>query len=373
MTHSAGPQSPGALGTARRALLLLAATLIVAIFASGPAGAKSGSPTASASACDRAKPVDPRRSGRTHCAKAPRLRLWKAISLRSHRRHRTPTPDPSPRRTRSSAPVSVTAPAPPADTSPPQTIDHERPERDHHLHRGQLRLRSSESGSSFECKLETARHGRPAASPKAYSGLAVGGHTILGAGDRRGRQRRPDTGDQILDSRADSSPPRRRHETPPQTSISGGPERDHHRHRGQLRASAPASPGSTFECKLDGGGWSGCNSPKAYSGVAVGGHTFSVRAIDAAANVDPTPATEVLDRRGRNATPPATAPGRGLHHDRHQRLRRPVRGFLGLAGAVVCLADGSYGELTAERDQGRARCDRPRARAPGKATSPARR
>lgn len=38
--------------------------------------------------------------------------------------------------------------------------------------------------------------------------------------------------------------------------------------------------GVTFLCKLDAGSFSGCKSPKSYSGLALGGHTFSVEARD---------------------------------------------------------------------------------------------
>ncbi|MBI5140418.1 MAG: hypothetical protein HZA94_03170 [Candidatus Vogelbacteria bacterium] len=47
---------------------------------------------------------------------------------------------------------------------------------------------------------------------------------------------------------------------------------------------------STFECKLDTGSFTTCATPKSYSALSSGSHTFSVRATDLAGNTDATPA-----------------------------------------------------------------------------------
>ena len=63
-----------------------------------------------------------------------------------------------------------------------------------------------------------------------------------------------------------------------------------------------ATKTSTFECQMDNGGYSSCTSPKSYT-LAAGSHTFQVRAIDPAGNIDATPAvyTWEIDTTGPNA------------------------------------------------------------------------
>ena len=61
--------------------------------------------------------------------------------------------------------------------------------------------------------------------------------------------------------------------------------------------------GSTFQCSIDNGSFSSCASPKSYSSLANGPHTFRVRATDAAGNVEATPAsyTWTVDRTAPSA------------------------------------------------------------------------
>jgi large repetitive protein len=59
---------------------------------------------------------------------------------------------------------------------------------------------------------------------------------------------------------------------------------------------------ATFECNLDGAGFSSCTSTRTYTGLAEGPHTFQVRATDQAGNTDPTPA---LRSWTVDVTPPA--------------------------------------------------------------------
>ncbi len=76
--------------------------------------------------------------------------------------------------------------------------------------------------------------------------------------------------------------------SPPETQIDSGPS-------GATADSTPTfgfssdEPGS-FECSTDGGGYSACVSPATIGPLADGAHTFRVRAIDQAENVDASPA-----------------------------------------------------------------------------------
>ncbi len=78
--------------------------------------------------------------------------------------------------------------------------------------------------------------------------------------------------------------------TPPDSLIIATPQ-DPSNNTSAIISFAATEAGSTFECQLDSSGYTSCSSPVSYSGLSTGGHTFSVRAMDAVGNTDQTPAS----------------------------------------------------------------------------------
>ncbi len=140
--------------------------------------------------------------------------------------------------------------------------------------------------ASFECRRDGGAWA-PCTSPQQYSALAEGAHSFeVRAIDQAGNA---DPSAAAFAWTVDT--------TAPVTQIDSGPA--------ALSASATAKfefsgedPGGSglaaFQCRLDSSqaaDWTSCASPKAYAGLAEGAHSFEVRAIDVAGNVEPTPAS----------------------------------------------------------------------------------
>ena len=145
--------------------------------------------------------------------------------------------------------------------------------------------------ASFECSLDGTAFSS-CTSPRTYAGLADGAHAF--------EVRAHDTAGNV-----DPTPASRTwtvDTTPPETTIDSGP-------MGAVSSTAATfafssgDASASFECSLDGAAFASCASPLTYGSLSEGDHAFEVRAVDAAGNVDPTPATWLWTV---DTTPPET-------------------------------------------------------------------
>jgi subtilisin family serine protease len=160
---------------------------------------------------------------------------------------------------------------------------------------------SSESGVRFECRLDASDFAG-CSSPTQYSALADGRHTFaVRALDAAGNPSQPAEASWVVDT------------TGPRVSISSGPESSTSVRSASFAFTA-SEPAEAFECSLDGSAFAGCSSPASYDGLAVGEHSFAVRARDTAGNWTSTPASRTwtiaegaaADAEGPNGDDPGT-------------------------------------------------------------------
>jgi len=78
--------------------------------------------------------------------------------------------------------------------------------------------------------------------------------------------------------------------SPPDTSITDSPLNPSNSSSASFAFTSTAA-GSTFECQVDDSGFAACASPRRYTGLADGGHTFQARATDAFGRTDSEPAS----------------------------------------------------------------------------------
>ncbi|MBL9019714.1 MAG: hypothetical protein JNL83_36320, partial [Myxococcales bacterium] len=131
-------------------------------------------------------------------------------------------------------------------------------------------------------------------SPRSYTGLAAGSHTfVVRATDAAGN-----SGTAMWTWTIDVTPPTVMINTKPTnpTNLT------------TATFTFTVSDG-TVECQLDGGSFAACTSPRSYTGLAPGSHTFVVRSTDAATNVGSDTWTWTID----NGAPVVTIVNRPNH------------------------------------------------------------
>ena len=133
---------------------------------------------------------------------------------------------------------------------------------------------SSEPGTTFACRLDGGAW-QPCLSPRTLEGLALGNHTLAVRGtDKAGNAGQAHASWKVV------LPP---DTTPPTVSITSGPAATTIATSAAFTFTADEA-GVSFTCSLDNAPSAACVSPAAYDGLAIGSHTFSVRATDAAGN-----------------------------------------------------------------------------------------
>ena len=167
------------------------------------------------------------------------------------------------------------------EARPPQTTIEAGPPARTPLDSAHFEFAADEEVEGFECSLDEAEFSE-CESTLDLSGVEEGPHLLkVRAVDRAGKQD-PTPAEQswIVDTR------------PPQTTIVSGPSGET-AHRGPFKFAADEEVGG-FECALDEGEFSACESGYSIPAVADGEHTLRVRAVDLAGNPDPTPAERSL-------------------------------------------------------------------------------
>jgi Right handed beta helix region len=263
-------------------------------------------------------------------------------------------PTPTAARPAPGAPVGTekptSKPTTPGDSTAPQTSITDNPAAAATATSASFGFSANESGSSFQCRLDSGAWAS-CATPKAYSGLAVGSHTFsVRATDAAGNtDATPASYGWKVE--APSQPPPPVDSTPPQTSIVTKPPETTTATVAKFAFTASEN-GASFECRLDDGSWSECTSPVSYTAVDEGEHEFSVRAVDQAENIDRTPAAyewtvETVEEPTPPVTPPTepTPPASGCTTTVSSTATAQSALSSAATGAIVCLADGSYGQL----------------------------
>jgi hypothetical protein len=181
------------------------------------------------------------------------------------------------------------------DTTPPETSILARPPDPSASSTAAFTYASSEPGSSFECELDGGGFVACAASGVLYAGLGDGQHSFeVRATDSSGNTDPSPAGytfDVALPPtpQAAPAPPAPSPTAPPQTGLALRPQARTGDRTPSFRFRS-ASPGASFQCRVDRGAFKPCRSPFTTRTLSYGRHTFSVRAV-LGGLTDPTPAS----------------------------------------------------------------------------------
>jgi hypothetical protein len=133
-------------------------------------------------------------------------------------------------------------------------------------------FRADRDGSTFDCSLDGAKFAA-CSPPRVLTGLGNGSHTLSVRATWMLLTGPPSQYSWTVDT------------VPPQTTIASGPPSASTSATATFAFSS-SEPRSTFVCSLDTSGFAPCTSPRAYSGLGDGSHTFRVQAVDPAGNAD---------------------------------------------------------------------------------------
>jgi len=165
------------------------------------------------------------------------------------------------------------------DTTPPDTSITSQPLNLTNSTSADFSFTSTEDGSTFECQMDNGSY-TSCTSPKSYTGLTESSHSFsVKAIDSSGN--------------ADSTPASYTwaiDTTAVEISITSQPLNLTNSTSADFSFTS-TEDGSTFECQMDSGGYTSCTSPKSYTGLTEGSHTFYVKATDSAGNTNSTPAS----------------------------------------------------------------------------------
>jgi RNA polymerase sigma factor (sigma-70 family) len=183
-----------------------------------------------------------------------------------------PDPDPDPKPKPDPKPRPKPTPAP--DTTAPTVTITSGPSAATSTDSVQIAFTANEPGVAFSCSTDGGSF-VACGSPVTINGIAPGPHSFSVKGrDKAGNVSQPAAVSWTY------TPP---DTTPPMTTISSAPPSSTTSSSASFTFSSNES-GSTFACALDGGAYMACSSPTSYTSLAVGSHTFSVRATDPAGN-----------------------------------------------------------------------------------------